>query len=379
VHIERGGAPPGFDLGRRMSRCPGKQNKWHPRPTKSLQRRSNFWSSKSIPMCVSSATQGCVQHATYTNTRKKLCLGLLTLLHILARLDLSLLLESKGTYFALGPIAWAGENKNCVFLNSAIWGRLLHLPEPFYATAHTRGIFRSAREPSNIVSWELARVQKVEGLCIAFLRDIRRRYDIADNPTGARTKLNQTAVLSRLALKAACSRFYVEPSIINKYSHQRTFQRHCPPTNISIIAAGEYSRWNIPRGIPGEFPGIFQAEINSSGIRPLTSKNSSQGTWWAYGTLSSDAVNRKIIWWFVHWFIDPHLMNLLRKLDHGEVILMMHNWWTRWCYLDDDNWWSWCIILMMNSRSLKRLICWCTLDESWQNLVSDALILLVPS
>jgi hypothetical protein len=34
-------APPGFDIGRRMSRCPGMQ-KCHPRPTKSLRRHSNF-------------------------------------------------------------------------------------------------------------------------------------------------------------------------------------------------------------------------------------------------------------------------------------------------------------------------------------------------
>jgi hypothetical protein len=42
VYSERAGsAPPGFDIGRRMSRCPGMQ-KFHPRPTKSLQRHSNF-------------------------------------------------------------------------------------------------------------------------------------------------------------------------------------------------------------------------------------------------------------------------------------------------------------------------------------------------
>ena len=41
VFIASGECPSRFDIGRRMSRCPGMQ-KCHPRPTKSLRRHSNF-------------------------------------------------------------------------------------------------------------------------------------------------------------------------------------------------------------------------------------------------------------------------------------------------------------------------------------------------
>jgi hypothetical protein len=59
-----GSAPPGFDIGRRMSRFPG-MKKCRPRPTKSLQRHSNSDRANSPHVRVERDSGICVARGLY--------------------------------------------------------------------------------------------------------------------------------------------------------------------------------------------------------------------------------------------------------------------------------------------------------------------------